>query len=81
MDDADEIATIIAHYLARRLRRVLPELLPRGASASFDDLALFVAGQAIPILHTVLTEDDPLAALDEVEALEALFGGADDGAV
>lgn len=75
-EEAHAVSVLIAAALARRLARNLREVLPRGASMTYEELAVAVAAQAIPLLHTILIEDDPLSALDEQEALEELMGDA-----
>lgn len=64
--EATAITLLVATAFARWLARTLRDLLPRGSSMTHDELAVAVAAQALPLLHTVLIEDDPVAALEEL---------------
>ena len=66
-EEAECIAAIIAAEISRRYAR---ELRRAGVPGDTAELALLAGAVAIPDLTTILTEPDPLGALDEMEALE-----------
>lgn len=65
------MAALIGAVIAKRFGAALKD---DGATddEAVKTLALLCGAVAIPVLRTFLTEDDALAALDEIDSLEAM---------
>jgi alkylhydroperoxidase/carboxymuconolactone decarboxylase family protein YurZ len=68
-DEIEAVALIIGSAIVRRFAAALRQ---DGASdeEAVDALALLAGGVAVPVLRTFLSEDDPIAALDQIDELE-----------
>jgi hypothetical protein len=71
-DEVEAVALLIASAITKRFGDALRQDGAKDSEA-VTCLAILAGGVAIPVLKTFLSEEDPIAALDEVDALERLL--------